>query len=65
MNILSMKKSLIIFGSILSIVSCTYENKNPEIEHAVIVHFDYGIEEMTTFYQLRDKLENIIEREHY
>lgn len=31
------------------------------IEHAVIVHFDYGIQGMEDLYELREKLESIIE----
>ncbi|WP_047414196.1 hypothetical protein [Cellulophaga sp. Hel_I_12] len=33
-----------------------------EIEHAVIIHFNYGIEGMEKIYELRDKLKNIIEK---
>lgn len=38
-------------------------NKKQEAEHAVIVQFDYGKEGMDELYQLRDRLENIIEVE--
>lgn len=34
-----------------------------QVEHAVIVEFSYGIEGMDALYQLRDKLEGIIERD--
>ena len=33
-----------------------------EVEHAVIVQFDYGIQGMEKLYQLRDRLENIIQK---
>ena len=36
-------------------------NNETEIEHAVIIQFDYGIEGMEDLYKLRDKLESIIE----
>lgn len=36
-------------------------NNHTEVEHAVIVQFDYGIEGMKELYNLRDKLESIIE----
>ncbi len=36
-------------------------NNHTEVEHAVIVQFDYGIEGMEELYNLRDKLESIIE----
>ena len=32
-----------------------------EIEHAVIIHFNYEMDEMDALYELRDKLEQIIE----
>jgi hypothetical protein len=35
-------------------------NNQTEVEHAVIVQFDYGIEGMEELYKLRDKLESII-----
>ena len=35
-----------------------------EIEHAVIIHFDYGIDGMDSLYQLADKLKSIIEQNH-
>ncbi len=45
------------------------DKKNPvsksteqEIEHAVIIHFNYGIEGMEKIYELRDKLDSIIEK---
>jgi len=37
-------------------------NKEQEIEHAVIVHFEYGIQGMDELYKLKDKLEFIIEK---
>lgn len=36
-------------------------NNQTNVEHAVIVEFDYGIEGMEELYKLRDKLERIIE----
>lgn len=36
-------------------------NNQTEVEHAVIVQFDYGIEGMEELYKLRDRLESIIE----
>jgi hypothetical protein len=38
------------------------ENNEPAIEHAVIVQFDYGIQGMEELYKLRDKLENVIQK---
>ena len=36
-------------------------NNQTEVEHAVIVQFDYGIEGMEELYKLSDRLESIIE----
>lgn len=33
-------------------------------EHAVIVHFNYGIEELDPLFELCDKLEKVIEKEN-
>ncbi len=48
-----------IFGSKKDLISKSTEQ---EVEHAVIIHFNYGIEGMEKIYELRDKLKNIIEK---
>lgn len=37
------------------------EIEQTKIEHAVIIHFNYGIDGMDALYGLRDKLERVIE----
>jgi len=48
-----------IFGNKNNMVSKPNEK---EIEHALIIHFTYGIEGMEKIYNLRDKLESVIKK---
>lgn len=49
------------FGDKKNLVSKSTEQ---EIEQAVIIHFNYGIEGMEKIYKLRERLESIIEKNH-